>query len=379
MKKIRIGELFCGPGGLGLGAKRAAQEVAGIEYQHSWANDIDSAACETYRHNVADNPERVYDMPVDEFLAHEDLCGIDGLLFGFPCNDFSLVGQTKGLKGEFGGLYRAGVQALDRFDPDFFVAENVTGLSSANSGEAIAKILSELSSAGSEGYHITVHKYEFEKYHVPQKRKRFIITGFKASLPGADSYCPPAPFKEIYTTAEALQGVEDVVANNESPRVSAVVVERLKRIQPGQNAWNAKLGEYALNVKGAKLSNIYRRLRGDEPAYTVTGSGGGGTHMYHFDPNKNRPLTNRERARLQTFPDDFVFKGSINEVRKQIGMAVPVKGADYILRSVFRHLLDPTRESTRVPPSLGRVRANQVISTNDLKLLTSSNQIALGT
>ena len=71
-----------------------------------------------------------------------------------------------------------------------------------------------------------------------------------------------------------------------------------------------------------------------KPAYTVTGSGGGGTHIYHY--NEPRALTNRERARLQTFPDDYVFQGSKESVRKQIGMAVPVRGAEIIFDAILK-------------------------------------------
>ena len=81
---------------------------------------------------------------------------------------------------------------------------------------------------------------------------------------------------------------------------------------------------------------IYKRLDPDKPAYTVTGSGGGGTHIYHWD--EPRALTNRERARLQTFPDDFKFIGSKESVRRQIGMAVPVQGAKIILEAVLKTL-----------------------------------------
>lgn len=119
--------------------------------------------------------------------------------------------------------------------------------------------------------------------------------------------------------------------NNEITKQSATVVERLRHIQPGQNAFNANLPpELQLNVKGAKISQIYKRLDPNKPAYTVTGSGGGGTHIYHWD--EPRALTNRERARLQTFPDNYVFEGSKESVRKQIGMAVPCQGAKIILK-----------------------------------------------
>ena len=89
-----------------------------------------------------------------------------------------------------------------------------------------------------------------------------------------------------------------------------------------------------LNVKGAKISQIYKRLDPELPAYTVTGSGGGGTHVYHW--RANRALTNRERARLQTFPDDFEFLGSKESVRKQIGMAVPPMGVKIIFEALLK-------------------------------------------
>lgn len=94
--------------------------------------------------------------------------------------------------------------------------------------------------------------------------------------------------------------------------------------------------ELRLNVKGARLSQIYKRLDPDKPSYTVTGSGGGGTHVYHWD--EPRALTNRERARLQTFPDWFEFKGTKESVRKQVGMAVPPRGAKVIFEALFKSL-----------------------------------------
>jgi DNA (cytosine-5)-methyltransferase 1 len=109
----------------------------------------------------------------------------------------------------------------------------------------------------------------------------------------------------------------------------------LEHIPPGENAWYEGIPqELRLNVKGAKLSQIYKRLHPDYPAYTVTGSGGGGTHMYHY--GEPRALTNRERARLQTFPDDYEFLGPKEQVRKQIGMAVPTEGAKVIFESILK-------------------------------------------
>ena len=114
---------------------------------------------------------------------------------------------------------------------------------------------------------------------------------------------------------------------------------------PGDNAWSSRLpNKYRLKgVKGAKLSQIYRKLKPNEPSYTVTGSGGGGTHMYHW--SENRALTNREKATLQTFPTNFLFKGSKEQVRRQIGMAVPVKMAKIIVTSILKTLSNKSYNS----------------------------------
>ena len=142
--------------------------------------------------------------------------------------------------------------------------------------------------------------------------------GLKFKVPA-----PTTPEKYV-SVKEALEKIpiSKGATNNELTRQSQIVIERLSHIKPGQNVWNAKLPKHLeLNVKGARLSQIYRRLHPDEPSYTITGSGGGGTHGYHY--REFRALTNRERARIQSFPDSFTFLGSKESVRKQIGMAVP--------------------------------------------------------
>lgn len=123
--------------------------------------------------------------------------------------------------------------------------------------------------------------------------------------------------------------------NNELTNQSTQVIERLRYIKPGENAFTADLPEHLkLKILGAKISQIYKRLDPNKPAYTVTGSGGGGTHVYHWE--ENRALTNRERARLQTFPDNYKFHGSKESVRKQIGMAVPPKVALVIFEAILK-------------------------------------------
>lgn len=333
--KFRLGELFSGPGGLACGA--LAADIGNQEYSiiHAWANDYDQSTCETYRSNICPNePQSVICGDVRK-LDIDKLTSIDALAFGFPCNDFSLVGEKKGFEGTYGPLYTYGVKVLKKFRPQWFLAENVSGLSSANNRNALPKILADLSSAG---YRVYPHLYKFEDYGVPQARHRIIIIGIRNDLPY--SFLPPSPkpYENIDISAKtALEcpPIPDNAANHELTRQSEMVKRRLSYIKPGQNAFNADLpSELQLNIKGAKISQIYRRLMPDKPAYTVTGSGGGGTHIYHYD--EPRALTNRERARLQTFRDDYVFKGSKEDVRRQIGMAVPCQGAKVIFEAILK-------------------------------------------
>ena len=335
-----IGEMYCGPGGIGLAAKHSSIKIGkkSFKFKHSWATDYDADSCMTYKNNILDNEDECLVIPNDiKNLNLRELPKVDGFLYGFPCNDFSNVGETKGLNGVFGSLYSYGVEYINYANPKFIFAENVSGISNANSGYAFKKILSELSGAGDYGYELTTNLYKFEKYGIPQSRHRYIIVGFRKDL--GLKFKVPTPSMETVTSKDALENppIQVSAPNQELTKQSQTVIDRLKHTKPGENAWTADLPEHLkLNVKGAKLSMIYKRLDPSKPSYTITGSGGGGTHVYHY--NEPRALTNRERARLQTFPDDYHFFGSKESVRKQIGMAVPVKGVQIILESILMTL-----------------------------------------
>ncbi len=338
---FRLGELFSGPGGMALGAHLAAKSVKSTTLTHAWANDYDKSTCDTYITNIPGASEKSVICEDVRKLKIAKLQPIDGFAFGFPCNDFSQVGERKGVDGTFGPLYTYGVKVLNKFSPAWFVAENVGGLSSSNEGSALLAILRDLAKAGKNGgYNLVPHLYKFENYGLPQARHRILIVGIRKDLDVAYKVPSTEPYKSIDISAKTALTKPPIKAdalNHELTRQAPHVVERLKLIKPGENAFNAKLPpELQLNVKGAKISQIYRRLHPDRPSYTVTGSGGGGTHVYHFE--EPRALTNRERARLQTFPDDFVFEGTKESVRKQIGMAVPVKGAQVVFEALFKSL-----------------------------------------
>lgn len=333
---FKLGELFCGPGGLAYGALCSTSDDKKFGIEHAWANDYDKDTCQTYVKNICpDDPESVYWGDVRN-LDIPSLGSIDAFCYGFPCNSFSNVGKHKGFANEkFGQLYWYGIEVLKQYQPKWFIAENVSGIRSAGSGD-FQVILDDLKSVG---YKLTVNLYKAEQYGVPQTRHRVIIVGIRSDLPIEFHVPDPAQYKDSDISAKtALANIPKYAPNNNSRRLSKSVIERLSLIKPGENVWQAeeRLGERfpeALKIKTkTKISQIYRKLDPAKPAYTVTAAGGGGTFMYHWT---DRELTNRERARIQTFPDDFEFIGNYNSVRKQIGMAVPCKLAEIVSTAIL--------------------------------------------
>lgn len=355
---FRMGELFSGPGGMALGARFAATDVGGVQLEHAWANDYDLDTCKTYRRNILqpeygdearvvisanDLPaggggvvhQNVHDLEIDA------LGDIDGFAFGFPCNDYSLVGEWKGLAGEYGPLYSYGVKVLADKKPKWFVAENVSGMRGANEGRAFKQILEHLQQPhGGPRYKIVPHLYSFDEYGVPQRRQRIVIVGVREDLDVDFRVPSPALYGGVDVSVQSAltdPPIDVFAPNHEFTRQSSDVIERLSYLKPGENAFSPRALEWMperlhINTK-TTISTTYKRLEPDKPAYTVTGGGGGGSHMYHWEIP--RALTNREKARLQSFPDDFVFEGLKESVRKQVGMAVPVKGAQAIFTALF--------------------------------------------
>lgn len=331
---FRLGELYCGPGGLAYGALRAKSKDGRYSVSHAWANDYDSDTCETYRKNLCpDNPESVICDDVRN-INIDQLGDIDAFAYGFPCNSFSQVGKRQGIANEkFGQLYWYGVEVLRKYHPKWFMAENVSGIRSAGSGD-FQTILKDLQESG---YRLVCNLYKSEQYGVPQTRHRVVIVGIRSDL--NIEFKVPDP--KIYTKCDissrtALANIPKKAPNNQERKLSEKVTKRLSYIKPGENVWQAEDAgrlpeELKIHTK-TRISQIYKKLDPLKPAYTVTASGGGGTFMYHWT---NRELTNRERARLQTFPDDFEFVGSYSSVRKQIGMAVPCNLAEIITTAIL--------------------------------------------
>jgi DNA (cytosine-5)-methyltransferase 1 len=317
MYKPKILSLFSGCGGLDLGFHLEGYETV-------WANDISKDAVNTFKMNFGDviNDKNIEDL--DPF-TDKNIPDCDIILGGFPCQDFSIIWKQPGLNGTRGNLYKSFLRFVAAKKPKAFVAENVKGLLTANNKKAIQQIITDFENI-EPGYVVKVQLYNFAEYGVPQFRERVLIvgirkdTGFQFSHP--QPIYGPKGIKKFITAGEALKGARKVPFNNEEINTAEKTKQIIALIPEGGNFTDIPK-DHPLYVKGM-ISHVYRRIKLNEPAKTIIAAGGGGTWGYHYP--ENRPLTNRERARLQSFPDDFIFTGSIAEVRRQIGNAVPPEG-----------------------------------------------------
>lgn len=317
-KSPRLLSLFSGCGGLDLGFVTAGYEIV-------QANDSDHWSCKTYEKNFG--PHIIEDSIVNVDFSKGPK--VDIITGGFPCQDFSMLWKRGGISTDRGNLYQYFVTAVREKRPKIFVAENVKGILTANGGDAIKQIIQDFEK---EGYKTYAHLYNFADYGAPQLRQRVLIVGVDDTLDFEFEKPAPSHTPDKYVTAsKALKGVKKVPYNNEHQNIKEKTREMLKLIPEGGNFTDVPK-DSPYYVKGM-ISHVYRRLHRDKPSTTIIAGGGGGTWGYHYD--EPRPLTNRERARLFGYPDDFIFEGSITEVRRQIGNSVPPVAAEKIAKALL--------------------------------------------
>jgi DNA (cytosine-5)-methyltransferase 1 len=325
-ERFSLISLFSGCGGMDLGFLQEGFNVL-------WANDINEWACKTYKRNFGNH---IVCGDISE-ISLRSLPKADVVTGGFPCQDFSMIWKRGGINTERGNLYKYLVDVVRIVEPKIFIAENVKGLLSANKGNAIKMIEQDFQGLG-KGYSTSINLVNFADYGTPQIRERVLIIGIRKDINGTFSPPNPTNTPDTYVSSkEALEGVESVPYNNEHQNIMQKTRERLELIPPGGN-FTSIPKDSPYYVKGM-ISHVYRRLHPDKPSTTIIAGGGGGTWGYHY--SEPRPLTNRERARLFGYPDDFIFEGSITEVRRQIGNSVPPIGILPIARKIKTILQDP--------------------------------------
>jgi len=296
----RVASLFAGCGGLDYGFYHNPA------YTHVFVNDFDKDACATYEKNFGIKPM------CGDIKQVADIPDCDLLIGGFPCQGFSMANPYRSEADTRNDLYLEILRLLKLKKPSYFLLENVKGLLNMGGyetkedkknhmGKVVKVILSDLEECG---YKVKLKLFDIKNYDVPQKRQRVIIAGVRSDIDFEVKW--PEPSNNPLTLQDAI-GDLPLDYNPEIQHVGT---------------------KHKCNVTGY-LGN--RELKWEDPAPTITGRGGGsGGPVIHNHPSLKRRLTVRECARIQTFPDSFVFSGSISSMYKQLGNAVPCKFSEYL-------------------------------------------------
>jgi len=331
-KKYSVLELFAGAGGLALGLEKAGLKCVAL-------NEIDKWACNTLRNNRPNWNVLEGDIKNFQFYKYEDK--VDIVTGGFPCQAFSYAGKKLGLNDTRGTLFYEFARAVNEIKPKICVGENVKGLLSHEKGRTLEGMISVLDEIG---YNIApVQVLKAINYNVPQKRERLILIGVRKDIDLKFKY--PLPYDTIYNLSDALKKGE--LFECDVPKSRGSLYPKHKKeildLVPQKGYWR----DLPLDIQkeymqksfylGGGKTGMARRIGWDEPCLTLTCSPAQKqTERCH--PEETRPFTVREYARIQTFPDDWEFNGSVSQQYKQIGNAVPVNLAKEIGYSLVKFL-----------------------------------------
>ncbi len=327
----KVASFFAGAGGMDLGLNWAGFDLV-------YANEVDKSASETYLNNLGHHIETksITDVGIKDIPAHDILVG------GFPCQPFSYAGRRKGLRDERGMLFFALIDDLLINKPKFFIFENVKGLLTHDRGLTLQNVKQAITDAG---YRLSYSVLNAEDYLCPQSRQRLFLVGVRDDLHKTFEF-PTIKFGKV----GVREVIDDLIGNVEKPnnepmKHSQRIVERYKFIPQGGDLRDVpdehqqrKRGNVNV-VSGKQSTQSYHRLIEDQPSPTVCAMFQ--AHFIHYSEHRN--LTAREAARLQTFPDDFVFHGKRVNMSwdhelsqyQQIGNAVPPKVAYVLGRALY--------------------------------------------
>lgn len=335
-RPYKLVELFAGAGGLAIGMEQAG-------FDSVLLNEIDKNACATLRKN---RPKwNVIEGDISEigFSKYKDT--VDILSGGFPCQAFSYAGNKQGFEDTRGTLFFEYARAVKEINPKVIVAENVRGLLKHDDGKTLQTIKNIIDELGYELVEPRVLKAVF--YRVPQKRERLLLIAIRKDLAPGVEFKWPSPYERLMTMRDALKKgdlYDSDVPSSDGQKYPVRKSEILAKVPEGgywRDLPDDLQREYMMKsyFLGGGKTGMARRLAWEEPSLTLTcAPAQKQTERCH--PSETRPLTVREYARIQTFPDSWEFCGSTSSQYKQIGNAVPVNLAHAVARSLIRLLND---------------------------------------
>ncbi len=327
-------ELFAGAGGLAIGLERAGLETILL-------NEIEKDACATLKTNRPHWNVQCGDIAKLDFTPYRDQ--IDVVTGGFPCQAFSYAGKKMGFEDARGTLFFEFARAIKETNPKLFMAENVRGLLNHDQGKTLENIRSVINELGYTLLEPHLMKAIF--YRVPQKRERLLLVGIRNDLAELTTFHWPRPYQKIYTLKDALKAGELFPCDVPSAIGQTYPANKktvMAQVPPG-GYWRDLPEDVQKNYMKASFylgggkTGMARRMHWDEPCLTLTcAPAQKQTERCH--PEETRPFTVREYARIQTFPDNWQFKGALTSQYKQIGNAVPVNMAYELGLSIVNFL-----------------------------------------
>lgn len=331
-KSFSVLELFAGAGGLAIGLEKAGLKCKGL-------NEIDKWACATLRKN---RPRwNVLEGDIKNFDFSSFRNNVEIVTGGFPCQAFSYAGKKLGLADARGTLFYEFARVVQEVNPIMCIGENVRGLLSHENGKTLQGMISILDEIGYRVMPAQVLKAI--NYKVPQKRERLILVGVRKDIKLDFEY--PKAYNKIYNLKDALKKGElfDCDVPTSSGAKYPTYKKNVMDLVPPKGYWRNLPEEIQKEYMGGSYflgggkTGMARRIGWDEPCLTLTCSPAQKqTERCH--PEETRPFTVREYARIQTFPDDWTFSGSIAQQYKQIGNAVPVNLAKELGYAIIKFL-----------------------------------------
>lgn len=358
LRDFKLIELFAGAGGLALGMEKAG-------FKSVLLNEFDKHACNTLRQNRPEWNVVEGDVAKVDFTGHRGQ--VDILSGGFPCQAFSYAGKKLGFEDTRGTLFFEFARAVKETNPKVIVAENVRGLLKHEGGKTLSAITDVIDELGYVLVEPRVLKAIF--YQVPQKRERLILVGIRKDLAPYVEFHWPSPYSRIMTLRDALKkgelfdcDVPESVGQTYPKRKAEI----LAQVPPGGYWRDLPDGLQREYMKksyflGGGKTGMARRLAWNEPSLTLTcAPAQKQTERCH--PEATRPLTVREYARIQTFPDDWVFTGPLTSQYKQIGNAVPVNLAYAVGRALIALLNDIEQINAASVPHATKMAAQESLA-----------------
>ena len=332
IKEFKVLELFAGAGGLAIGLEKAGIKCVAL-------NEIDKWACKTLRGNRPNWKILEGDVKSFDFTQYKNK--VEVVTGGFPCQSFSYAGKRLGFNDARGTLFYEFARVVQEVNPPICIGENVKGLLSHDGGKTIQGMMSILDEIGYNVVPIKVLKAIH--YNVPQKRERLILVGIRKDIDTKYTY--PEPHIKIYNLEDALKKGD--LYDCEVPKSDGSSYPQHKKevldLIPPKGYWRDLPIDIQKEYMGKSFylgggkTGMARRIGWDEPSLTLTCSPAQKqTERCH--PDETRPFTVREYARIQTFPDNWKFEGSISQQYKQIGNAVPCNLGQEIGFSIIKFL-----------------------------------------